>query len=180
MKIEKRQSVFSCRWFEVIAKTVAEEKDAPYFCLELNDYVSILAVTSKSEILLVRQYRPSVEQVTLELPSGHVEKGELPEEAARRELLEETGYQAKKMELLCSFWPDTGRLSNRMWCYFATEVVPHPHQVKTDDNLELVLCLPHEFVRHLKELTFNHALSVAPLFIAGLQKKLFDLSLLSY
>lgn len=73
---------------------------------------------------MVRQYRPAVETSTLELPCGHVEEGDTPEEAARKELLEETGYVAEQMILLANLAPDTGRLGNRMWCFFA----PHAMQ----------------------------------------------------
>ena len=66
---------------------------------------------------------------SLELPSGHVEKGETPEEAARKELLEETGYVADKFELLSTIAPCIGRYTNQMWCYFAADARPtdDPH-----------------------------------------------------
>ena len=54
--------------------------------------VAILAVTTDQKVVLAKQFRPGPGQVFLELPGGAVEPGEMPEEAARRELLEETGY----------------------------------------------------------------------------------------
>ena len=66
----------------------------PFYMLELPDYVSVIALTPARELLLVRQHRPVVGRETLELPSGHVDPGERPEDAARRELLEETGFDA--------------------------------------------------------------------------------------
>ena len=53
--------------------------------------------------------------MTLELPAGHVEQDETPEESARKELLEETGHVAEKFELLASLSPSTSRFTNRMW-----------------------------------------------------------------
>ena len=87
--------------------------------LQTKDYVSVVAVTEDGRLLLVRQFRPAVGRMTLELPSGHVEPGETPEQAARKELLEETGYLADTFTLLGNLSPDTGRLGNRMWCFFA-------------------------------------------------------------
>ena len=60
------------------------------------------------EVLLVEQYRKAVESRTLEIPAGTLEEGESPEECARRELIEETGFQASKMDTLTEFYPSPG------------------------------------------------------------------------
>ena len=62
-----------------------------------NGIVAIVAVTDKEEILLVRQYRPSVNRYVVEFPAGLNDKGDTLEKAAQRELLEETGYTASKV-----------------------------------------------------------------------------------
>ena len=95
---------------------------APHYSISTQDYVSILAVTGSGAFPLVRQFRAAVEEFTLELPGGHVVDGETPEQSARKELLEETGFVAGELILLGALAPDTGRLSNRMWCFFAPEV----------------------------------------------------------
>jgi ADP-ribose pyrophosphatase len=173
VEIVERNTVFSTPWFDVIAKmTSAASQGPPYYSLQLSDYVSVLAVTENQEFLLVRQYRPSVEAYTLELPSGHLEAGELPAETAKRELLEETGYEAETVELLGSLIPDTGRLSNRLWCYFAENVRLTDPDFALEPGLELLVCSQSELVQHILQQQFNHALHIAPILLALLKGKL--------
>ena len=138
MKPLKTELVFTTPWFEVVGKTMQPE-EAPYYSLRLPEYVAVVALTREHRILLVRQYRPAIEQYTLELPSGLVDPGEEPPAAARRELIEETGH-AGEMEPMGPLFVDSGRLNNRIWSFFSggarpvdahvpeagVEVIPYP------------------------------------------------------
>jgi ADP-ribose pyrophosphatase len=72
----------------------------PYYVVERPDAAIIFPLTREGEVVLVRQYRPPLERMELGLPAGLVEEGEKPETAARRELLEETGYSGGEWEPL--------------------------------------------------------------------------------
>jgi 8-oxo-dGTP pyrophosphatase MutT (NUDIX family) len=72
----------------------------PYYVVERPDAAVIFPLTGEGETVLVRQYRPPLERMELGLPAGLVEEGEKPEVAARRELLEETGYSGGEWEPL--------------------------------------------------------------------------------
>ena len=72
----------------------------PYYVVERPDAAIIFPLTGEGEAVLVRQYRPPLERMELGLPAGLVEEGEKPEAAARRELLEETGYSSPEWEPL--------------------------------------------------------------------------------
>jgi len=84
----------------------------------------VVALNSAGHILLVRQFRPAIGRVTLELPAGHIDPGETPEQSARKELCEETGYEAHRLELLTVLSPSTSRFTNRAWMFFASDVQP--------------------------------------------------------
>ncbi len=116
-KFPDRKTVFATPWFQV------QEADSggkhPNYSINSPDFVTIVAVTEKNELLLVRQFRHAITETTLELPAGHVEKDETPEQAAHKELLEETGYVADKLEFIASLSPSTSRFTNRLHCYFA-------------------------------------------------------------
>ncbi|MEP7358283.1 MAG: NUDIX hydrolase [Anaerolineales bacterium] len=169
--VTRRDTVWQTPWFSVVAKTVdAEEK--PYYSLDMLDYVTILAQTEQGEILLVRQYRPAVERVTLELPSGHVEPGETPAQAARRELLEETGYEADSVEHLGTLIPDSGRLSNRLWCFFAGHVRPAAAMPALEEGLTGLVCTPAQLLAFITSAQFDHALHLSVVMLAVCHQKL--------
>jgi 8-oxo-dGTP pyrophosphatase MutT (NUDIX family) len=115
--------VFDTPWFQIVERNPPDYL-SPHYSLQTRDYVGIIAIDLSGCILLVRQFRPTLWEKTLEIPSGHVEEGQKPEEAARIELYEETGHEVDRMELLCDLSPDTGRIGNRMWCFFAGNARP--------------------------------------------------------
>jgi len=120
---QDRKAVFTTPWFQVLAAPAPGGGDAHYI-IQQADFVVTVALTRRGELLLVRQYRTAVAAVTLELPAGHVDPGEAPEPAARRELLEETGYEAERFTLLGALSPSVARFTNRMWCFFAADARP--------------------------------------------------------
>jgi ADP-ribose pyrophosphatase len=161
---------FATPWFQILAKTMRHGEE-PYYSLKLPDYAAVVAITEEQRVLIVRQYRPAVERDTLELPSGIVDPGETPEAAARRELLEETGYEAAEVEVLGAMEPDTGRLGNRIWSCVATGVRRIEGRAPEEGIEVLTYSLP-ELKRATAEGEFNHALHVAVLLVAMVQGKI--------
>lgn len=86
-----------------------------------NDSVLVVAATQKGQLIFIRQHRYLVGKDVLELPAGGVNDDESPEEAARRELLEETGFKCSKLIKLGSFYETYGQL-NRQIHFFFTKV----------------------------------------------------------
>jgi 8-oxo-dGTP pyrophosphatase MutT (NUDIX family) len=101
----------------------------------IRDYVShpgavaVVAVDDQNRILLVNQYRAPVKSTLWELPAGLRDlAGEAPLETAKRELLEETGFEATNWEPLISFYPSPGGLSEEIQVFLASDLV----QIETD------------------------------------------------
>jgi ADP-ribose pyrophosphatase len=80
-----------------------------YGVLESAGFAAVVPVTEGGRVVLVRQWRQATRSFTLELPGGGLEKGEDPEETARRELLEETGYRAEELSRLICVCTSPGR-----------------------------------------------------------------------
>lgn len=165
------KTVFSVPWFDVLERAV-DGSAAPHYVVRPPDYVAILAATTEGTILLVRQYRPAVGAETLELPSGHVEENECPEAAARRELAEETGHEAKSFELLGKLDPDVGRLGNRLWCFYAEKATEIRSPIQREAGVSLVRCEPGDLLRSVSEGKMTHALNLAVLLLAEAKGRL--------
>jgi ADP-ribose pyrophosphatase len=116
-------------WVTVVARTVdfgdGREPEV-YHSLEQADYVSVVGLTASGHVPLVRQYRPAVDEESLELPGGLLDPDEDPADAARRETAEETGYAPRTLLPLGCYHPDPGRLGNRIWGYLAPDLEPVP------------------------------------------------------
>ena len=94
----------------------------PYYVLERPDAAIVFPLTADDEVVLVRQYRPPLGRVELGLPAGLVEDGERPEEAARRELSEETGHTGGNWELLGSLASSPSLKDNWAYLFLARDV----------------------------------------------------------
>jgi len=108
----------------------------------------LLAVTDERNVVFVRQYRHAAGEFLLEAPAGTIDPGERPEETARRELVEETGYYPNRLEKLTEFFPSPGVLEELMHLFVATELERREGSLDEDESLESV------------ELSWDEALSL--------------------
>jgi ADP-ribose pyrophosphatase len=161
--------IFSTPFFRVVEKDVAGF-ERPFHWIESPDCVTMFAVTADGRVPLIRQYRPALDRESLELPSGHIDiADETREAAARRELLEETGYEARNLEFLGVVEPDTGRLRARIWCYFARDAVKVAEPDAGEERIHNLECLLTDLDQMLREGRMSHAQDMAVILLARLR-----------
>jgi len=100
--------------------------------------VVVLPLTDDGQVILIRNRRYAVGQVLLELPAGTLEKHEDPINCAGRELLEETGYLAGRLNALGSFFTSPGILSEKMYAYAAYDLQKREEALEEGEEIEVV------------------------------------------
>jgi len=133
------KKIFSGRVFDVTVDTV-REGDKTYLREVVHHPGSavILPAFDDGTIALVRQYRHPAVRYLLELPAGTLNDKERPEEGAARELEEELGMVAGKMEKLCEFFVSPGFCEEKMWIYLATDLRETAQRLEEDEMIEVV------------------------------------------
>ena len=164
-----------CSVFEVMrthARSPRTGRAHPFYRLEAADWVNVVALTGDGCAVLVRQYRHGSDEITLEIPGGMVDPGESPREAAARELLEETGYEAAAWDDAGSLSPNPALFGNRVHTFVARgcrRVGAVRNEGHEETCVELV---PEEDLRRLvAEGGIDHALVVAAIFRAALREE---------
>jgi ADP-ribose pyrophosphatase len=98
----------------------------------------VVAVFDDGTIALVRQYRHPTMRYVLEIPAGRLAPPELPEECAARELEEEIGVRAGRLEKLAEFFTTPGFCEEKLWVYLATDLTETEQNLEGDEMLEIV------------------------------------------
>ncbi len=157
-----------CKVFDVHRATMESPRSGephPFYRIESPAWVNVVAVTAEDDLVMVRQFRQGSREVTLEIPGGLVDPGESPEQAAGRELLEETGYRAGRIESLGSINPNPALFTNRLHMRVALECerVAEIRNGATEETIVELLPLA-KLESALREGEIDHALVVASLY----------------
>lgn len=136
-----------------------------YYVLEYPTWVNMIGITEDNQILFVRQYRHGSQSIMVELPAGVVEDGEDPEVAARRELLEETGYAFDDCEYICELFANPATSGNITYTYLLTGGKKVQEQELDDsEDIEVVLMDIEEAKQFLFDNKIGQALHSSALF----------------
>lgn len=136
-----------------------------YYVLEYPKWVNMIGITKENTILFVKQYRHGAGEVLVELPAGVVEDGEEPELAARRELLEETGYAFDSIEYVCTLYANPATSGNPTFTYILQGGVKIQEQeLDASEDIEVVEMSIEEAKAFLFDNKIGQALHASALF----------------
>lgn len=138
-ELEKKE-IFKNEHIQVYSKKLKlpNEKIVNWTFTGKKDAVGIVAVFEDNSILLVKQYRPAVKMTTLEIPAGLLEEGEAPIEAALRELEEETGYKAQKIEKICEYYMSPAISEGKFFLFYAEELIKTAQHLDEEEFIDIV------------------------------------------
>ncbi len=169
-KVLSSENISKHRYFTA-RKDVCEMSDGKiveaYYVVEIPESVCAMAITENGKVILVKQYRHPVDEILIELPGGFIDKGEDPQTAIERELLEETGYEFSQVNLIGKVAGNPGVLSGYTHLFLASGGRKVASQ-SLDANEEIdILLTPVEEVRAmLQRNEFPQALHVSCLLYA--------------
>lgn len=138
LKWEKLSSKYLVKekWATLRVDTCKLQNDTikdDYYVLEYPNWVNAVALTENGKLILVRQYRHGADIISLEIPGGVIDGDESPENAIRREMLEETGYSFESAELIATLYPNPATSTNVTYTYLLKGGIK-THEQHLDDH----------------------------------------------
>lgn len=138
-------------------------REHKFYVLDSADWTNIIPITPKGEVVLIRQFRHGVEQVTLEIPGGMIDPEDAtPAASARREMVEETGYDSSRIVPLDFVHPNPAILNNRCYTFAALDVeFTGAQQLDGSEDIAVELHKLEQIPKLILDCRITHALVVA-------------------
>jgi ADP-ribose pyrophosphatase len=174
MKLTESREVYSCKLFRVTEDKAVDPKERFEMARSVVRHAGsavMMAMDDRNRILLVRQYRLPAEKYLWELPAGKLDPGEKPLQAAKRELAEETGYQAKKWTKLASFFVSPGYVQERMTIFLATGLTEGEASPMDDERIETHWFKRKEVAQMIEEGKIEDAKTIIGYFLGARKQK---------
>ncbi len=158
-KLISSQKAFDVKWFPIRRDTVqlpSGDIVDDYYVAEIGDVAVVVPITPDGKFILCQQYRHGVAKVMFQFPSGMVDPGETPEQAARRELLEEAGYEAPHLESLTTTALCAAKMIGWQYIFLAEGAIkkqePHDDPI---EEIRIVTVTPAELERMIDNNEFQ-------------------------
>ncbi|MEG6585653.1 NUDIX hydrolase [Dendrosporobacter sp. 1207_IL3150] len=168
-KFIRSEEIFNGKLLTVRRDTVKlpNGKEATRELIEHPGAVAVVPILNDGSILLVRQFRYPVGRVTLEIPAGKLDKGEEPDDCAKRELEEETGYKANKLRRLSSILTTPGFTNEVIHLYVAEELILAEQCPDEDEFIDVEVFTKEQIRTLIKSGEISDAKSLLGLLLAG-------------
>jgi len=162
--------VFKDRWFIARADSCIMPNGKivePYYVLEFPDWCNVVVITEDDKLVMVRQYRHAVGKTTIELPGGVIDKNETPEQAANREVLEETGYQISNLQCLYNTSPNPAINNNKAYLFLAEATKKVAAQnFDPFEDIDVVLINKNEVLNMIRNNEIIHGVQIGAIYAA--------------
>ena len=162
-KVVYQGKVLSLRLDDV---TLPNGKSSKREVVEHAGAVTVVAVTNEQKVLLVKQYRYPVGEVLLELPAGGLNQGEAPLKCAKRELKEETGWEATDWEELPTFYTTPGFTNEKMYLFLAKNLTYTGQNLDEDEFIQVVSVPLDETLNMIQRGEIRDAKSIVGILLA--------------
>lgn len=139
----------------------ADGRVIPRDLVAVADAVVILPVLDDGSVVLIRNERFSVNESLWELPAGKIDPGETPDQAAARELTEETGYSAGRLVQLGGFYTSPGCLTEYIHAYLAEGLAPGPQELEGYETIQVQVTTGEVFVEMIRSGQIHDAKTIA-------------------
>jgi ADP-ribose diphosphatase len=172
-RVEAEREIFRGRIIRLVNKDLVlpNGRTTTFSIVEHPGAVAIVPVFENGDVILLRQFRPTIGEELLEIPAGTLEEGETPLETARREIIEETGYRATKWKKIAEFYTAPGFCTELMHVFLAQGLSPASAEADADEILKPVRMPVEKALELIRKNKVRDAKSIAGLLIYHGQRR---------
>jgi len=166
-RVEAEREIHRARIIRLVARDLVlpNGRQTTFTIVEHPGAVAIVPVHSNGDIVLLRQFRPTIGEEIYEIPAGTIEKGEAPLATAKREIIEETGFKAKQWTKIAEFYTAPGFCTEFMHVYVARGLSPATADGDADEILKPVRMTIDAALKLIKSRKIRDAKTIAGLLI---------------